>query len=50
MSRRVRHIYADYNEYIAVHRTRRSSGDGGSSGGCTTLIVIIIVLGLIGSC
>lgn len=34
MSRRVRHIHADDDEYIAVHRTRSSSGGGDGGEGC----------------
>lgn len=35
MSRRVRHVYARDDEYIAVHRPRRSSGGVESSDSTT---------------
>lgn len=44
MSRRVRHIHADDDEYIAVHRTRSSSGGDDSGVGCVTLCGVALAL------
>lgn len=49
MSRRVRHIHADDDEYIAVHRTRSSSGGDDSVVGCVTLCGVALALCLIWS-
>ena len=44
MSRRVRHVHADSDEWIVVHR------DPPSDGGCGCIIAIIILVALLGGC
>lgn len=44
MSRRVRHIHADSDEWIVVHR------DSPSDGGCGCLIAIVLFVLLFGGC
>lgn len=46
MSRNVRHINADDNEWVVVHRNRRSDNESG----CGCIILIIILVALLGGC
>lgn len=49
MARKVRHVHARSNEYIAVHRGSSGGGGGSSAGntGCLTAILCVVVFYLV---
>ena len=48
MSRRIRHVHANDDEWVVVHRNRPSGGGGDN--GCGCIIAIIILVALLGGC
>lgn len=45
MSRRVRHVHANDDEWVVVHRDPPSN-----DGGCGCIIAIVILIALLGGC